>query len=116
MKKLFLVALLALATVSASAAEATLQYTALQLKGVQWKCLKMNQARIAEFLAANPDGDTNTVQLVTPLQYVQTLLNATLDSIVREAIAAKKQELLEKYEAADAETKTEVETHLNVTP
>lgn len=114
MKKLFLVALLALATVSASAADVTLSYTPVQLKAVQRLVARINAERIAAAVAAGQD--TNTVQTVTALGYVQTLFTAKLDAIAQKEKQLIAQELLQNYEEADAATKTSVESTLNVTP
>lgn len=114
MKKILLIAILALATVSASAAEVTLQYNQAHLKAVQSLVARINAERVAAAEAAGED--PAGVDQETALTYIQKLFTAKLDAIVRQELARKKAELIEAYEAADSATKTEVETHLNVTP
>ena len=114
--KLALIAALVAITVTATAADATLSYTPLQLKSVQRVVARMNAEAVAKAVAENPDVDVATVPQITALQYVQALFTAKLNAIVAQEKRMIQAELLEKYEAADDATKTEVEAHLEVIP
>ena len=115
-KTLALVVALAAFTVTATAADATLSYTPVQLKAVQRVVTRMNAEAVAKAVAENPDVDVATVPQMTALQYVQALFTAKLNAIVAQEKRLIQAELLEKYESADDATKTEVEAHLEVIP
>ena len=115
MKKLvLLLAALAAVTVSATAADATFSYTPIQAKAVQRVVARMNAEAVAKAVAENPDIDVSTVPKITALQYFRDLIEAKLNAIVAQEKRMIRAELLEKYEAADAATKTSVDSTLGV--
>ena len=116
MKKLIIGIALIVTLGATQAADVTLTYTPLQLKAVQRLVARMNAEKVAQFLAQNPDGDTNTVQTVTVMGWVQALFTAKLDAVVAQEKKLIQAEIAAKYEEADAATQAEVEAHLSVTP
>lgn len=109
-----LIAFITFTAIAANAADVTLTYTPVQLKAVRALTNRINAERIATFLAQNPGGDTNSVELVTPLSYVQTLFTAKLDNIVKQEKAILAAKVAAAYDAADTQTQTDAETLLNV--
>ena len=81
-KTLALIAALVAITVTATAADATLSYTPVQLKAVQRVVARMNAEAVAKAVAENPDVDVATVPQMTALEYVQALFTAKLNAIV----------------------------------
>lgn len=114
MKKLLLTLILIGSVSFVKAADITLTYTPIQLKSVESAVLKMNEQKIATFLAETPEGDTNTVQLTTASSYMQELFNSKLDAIVRQQAQALAAEVAQKYIAAPTEAQTQVKTVLQV--
>ena len=112
MKKLLFVLL---TSFSLQAADITLTYTPTQLKFLERVVTRINAERIQQFLAATPEGDTNTVEVVTANSYMQSLFEAKLNSIVKQEERLIAAEIAAKYAAAPTETQTQVETTLQVT-